>query len=141
MILDTLINNNIYFHHFTGQQTCFYPHLRIFLEFFRQRTQLDRLTSSNTGVNNGSCTILQNLLHQQLLWLARRHHILELIIEGVFTTIFGVTSGPEVTKSRIMWSPRHDSWSSPTYTSHNTQDSTSRKLVCSWRATYHQLEG
>ena len=59
-------------------------------------------TSSNTGVNNGSCTILQNLLHQQLLWLACRHHILELIIGGAFTTIFGVTSGPEVTTFKIL---------------------------------------
>ena len=59
-------------------------------------------TSSNTGVNNGSCTILQNLLYQQLLWLACRHHIMELIIGGAFTKIFGVTSGPEVTTFKIL---------------------------------------
>ena len=59
-------------------------------------------TSSNTGVNNGSCTILQNLLYQQRLWLACRHHIMELIIGGAFTKIFGVTSGPEVTTFKIL---------------------------------------
>ena len=36
------------------------------------------------------------------LWLACRHHILELIIGGAFTTIFGVTSGPEVTTFKIL---------------------------------------
>ena len=37
-------------------------------------------TSSNTGVNKGSCTLLQQLLLRQLLWLACRHHILGLVI-------------------------------------------------------------
>ena len=59
-------------------------------------------TSSNTGVSNGSCTILQNLLYQQLLWLACSHHIMELIIGGAFTKIFGVTSGPEVKTFKIL---------------------------------------
>ena len=32
-------------------------------------------TSSNTGINSGSCVLLQQLLNRQLLWLSCRHHI------------------------------------------------------------------
>ena len=122
----------INFHHSTGQQACSNPHPRReepdpWNSTYRKLHWKSRsgdgeglprqpswevadkiiacgfdTTSSNTGVNNGSCTILQNLLHQQLLWLAYRHHILELIIGGAFTTIFGVTSGPKVTTFKIL---------------------------------------
>ena len=47
-------------------------------------------TSSNTGVNKGCCVILQTLLNRQILWLACRHHIPELIIGAAFTTLFVV---------------------------------------------------
>ena len=33
--------------------------------------------SSNTGINSGSCVLLQQLLNRQLLWLSCRHHIPE----------------------------------------------------------------
>ena len=54
-------------------------------------------TSSNTGVHKGACTILQQLLGRQLLWLACRHHILELVVGAAFTQLFGDTKSPEVT--------------------------------------------
>ena len=54
-------------------------------------------TSSNTGVHRGACTLLQQLLDRQLLWLACRHHILELVIGAAFRSIFGDTKSPEVT--------------------------------------------
>ena len=41
-------------------------------------------TSSNTGKFAGACVILQQLLDRQILWLACRHHILELIIGAAF---------------------------------------------------------
>ena len=50
-------------------------------------------TSSNTGIRKGSCTILQQLLERQLLWLACRHHIPERIIAVSFITLFGETKG------------------------------------------------
>ena len=53
-------------------------------------------TSSNTGIHKGSCTILQQLLERQLLWLACRHHIPERIIAVSFITLFGETKGPDV---------------------------------------------
>ena len=52
-------------------------------------------TASNTGVHKGSCTILQDLLQRQLLWLACRHHILELVLRATFQELFGDTTGPE----------------------------------------------
>lgn len=53
-------------------------------------------TSSNTGVNKGACKVLQEVLDQQLLWMACRHHTLELILSSAFTELFGTTNGPEV---------------------------------------------
>ena len=53
-------------------------------------------TSFNTGIHKGSCTILQQLLERQLLWLACRHHIPERIIAVSFITLFGETKGPDV---------------------------------------------
>jgi hypothetical protein len=46
-------------------------------------------TSSNTGVHRGACTIL--------LWLACRHHVLELVVGAAFKELFGDTTAPEVT--------------------------------------------
>ena len=54
-------------------------------------------TSANTGVHKGSCVLLQNLLQRLLLWLACRHHVLELVLAAAFIELFGVTTGPEVT--------------------------------------------
>ena len=67
-------------------------------------------TSSNTGVNKGACTLLQvqQLLDRNLLWMACRHHILELVIGNTFTTLFGDTKSPEVT----LFKPLKTSWDS-----------------------------
>ena len=40
-------------------------------------------TVTNTGVNNGVCITLENHLGHQLLYLACRHHILELHVKHV----------------------------------------------------------
>ena len=63
-------------------------------------------TSSNTGVHKGCCVILQTLLAKQILWLACRHHIPELIIGAAFATLFGDTKSPEVTLFKVL----KDSW-------------------------------
>ena len=49
-------------------------------------------TSSNTGFHKGACTLLQQLLDRNLLWMACRHHILELVIGNTFTTLLGDTN-------------------------------------------------
>ena len=59
-------------------------------------------TSSNTGINRGACTILQQLLNKQLLWLACRHHVMELVLGAAFTELFGDTKLPEVTLFKVL---------------------------------------
>jgi len=52
-------------------------------------------TSSNTGRIAGAC-VLEQKLEKELLLLACRHHIMELIIGAVFKVCMGATSSPEV---------------------------------------------
>ena len=53
-------------------------------------------TSSNTGHISGTCTLIQQKLGRELLFLACRHHVLELLVGAVFKTCMVSTSGPEV---------------------------------------------
>ena len=59
-------------------------------------------TSSNTGVHRGACTILQQLLNRQILWMACRHHVLELIVGAAFKHLFGETTSPDVTLFKLL---------------------------------------
>ena len=46
-------------------------------------------TSSNTGINNGAAIILQcDHIQQNLLTLALRHHVMEIIVSDVRNLIF-----------------------------------------------------
>lgn len=51
-------------------------------------------TLSNTGGTNGACVLLEKKLERNLIYLACRHHVLELIIGAVFVMLFGETTGP-----------------------------------------------
>ncbi|KAK2720673.1 hypothetical protein QYM36_004529 [Artemia franciscana] len=53
-------------------------------------------TSSNTGRISGACVLLEQKLGKELLSLACRHHIMELVIGAVFQVCMGSTSSPEV---------------------------------------------
>jgi hypothetical protein len=53
-------------------------------------------TSSNTGHISGTCTTIQQKLGRELLFLACRHHVLELLVGAVFSTCMVSTSGPVV---------------------------------------------
>ena len=53
-------------------------------------------TSSNTGRMNGACVLIEQGLKVELLFLACRHHILELVVGAVFTTCLEVSASPEV---------------------------------------------
>ena len=59
-------------------------------------------TAANTGLYKGACTILQQLLRRQILWMACRHHILELVVRSTFKHLFGETNSPEVTLFNMM---------------------------------------
>ena len=51
-------------------------------------------TNSNTGRLAGACVLLEQKLDRELLSLACRHHILELVISAVFKICLGTTSSP-----------------------------------------------
>lgn len=52
--------------------------------------------SVNTGLKNGACVILEHKLEKELLWLACRHHILEIVLSKAFTLCFGPSSSPDI---------------------------------------------
>ena len=57
-------------------------------------------TASNTGRHAGACTLVELIergLDKNLIFLACRHHILELVVGAAFEkTAIGVSSGPEI---------------------------------------------
>jgi len=53
-------------------------------------------TAANTGQVNGACTLLQQKIEKDLLWLACRHHVHEVICGDVYKKLFGSSSGPNV---------------------------------------------
>ena len=52
-------------------------------------------TSSNTGIHTGAITVIQRAFDKRLLFLACRHHILEIISAAVFDLFFK-SSGPQI---------------------------------------------
>jgi hypothetical protein len=53
-------------------------------------------TSSNTGRLNGACTLFEQRLGRNVLHLACRHHIHEIMLEEAFSITMGPSSGPEI---------------------------------------------
>ncbi|ESN94365.1 hypothetical protein HELRODRAFT_164196 [Helobdella robusta] len=54
-------------------------------------------TASNSGKKNGACTLLQQKLGRNVLHIACRHHISEIILEHAFSACMSSnTSGPEI---------------------------------------------
>ena len=53
-------------------------------------------TASNTGVRGGACTYIQQRLERNLLHLACRHHIFEIMADKSFGACFGPSSGPDI---------------------------------------------
>lgn len=53
-------------------------------------------TAANTGKFTGACKLLEELLGRNLLWLACRHHMLEVLLSDAFNVCFGPSSGPEI---------------------------------------------
>ena len=52
-------------------------------------------TAVNTCHFRGTCVLLEQLFKKDLLYLACRHHILEVILKAVFDCKIGSTTGPE----------------------------------------------
>lgn len=52
-------------------------------------------TASNSGIHKGAATLLEQRLGKKLLYLACRHHVLELAVGAVWKLLFGKTLGPD----------------------------------------------
>ena len=65
-------------------------------------------TASNTGPKNGACVLLEELLQKDLVSLACRHHIMEMLVSKVFAAVMEkATSGPDIE----LFKKFRDSWS------------------------------
>jgi len=54
-------------------------------------------TASNTDRLNGACYLLEQKLDRNILYLACRHHVYEIVLQGVFTKVKLATStGPDI---------------------------------------------
>jgi hypothetical protein len=53
-------------------------------------------TASNTGRLKGACVLLEKKLGRSLIYLPCRHHIMEVILTGVFNTLYEPSSGPNI---------------------------------------------
>lgn len=49
-----------------------------------------------SGPYKGAAVLIQILLDKDLLWLACRHHVLEITLAGVYFCIMGPSHGPEI---------------------------------------------
>lgn len=65
-------------------------------------------TSVNTGLSRGACVLLEQKLGKEMLWLACRHHIFEIMLEAVVVKSLGVSSGPDI----LLFKRFKTSWSS-----------------------------
>jgi len=53
-------------------------------------------TASNTGRLKGACTILEQLIGRNLLWMACRHHMFEVLLSDAFGVCLGPSTGPDI---------------------------------------------
>lgn len=53
-------------------------------------------TASNTGKFKGACNILEKRIGRDILFLGCRHHMLEIVLAGVFEEEMGRSTGPEI---------------------------------------------
>ena len=51
-------------------------------------------TASNTGINTSACTLFEKALGREIVWVACRHHIMEVILSSVFKAVLENTTGP-----------------------------------------------
>lgn len=80
-------------------------------------------TSTNTGIGQGACVLLNDLLDRKLINLACRHHIYELVLKSVFEVKYGPTSGPET----LIFNRFAKQW--PTFKQHQFQHGLEDQIV------------
>jgi hypothetical protein len=64
-------------------------------------------TACNTGRLNGACMLLEKALGRNLLWLACRHHMFEVLLSDAFSVCFGPSAGPDI----ALFKRFRDNWS------------------------------
>ena len=52
-------------------------------------------TASNTGIHSGACANIQRQLNKNLFHFTSRHHIMEIMVGGVFSSCYESTSAPD----------------------------------------------
>lgn len=50
----------------------------------------------NTGLSKRACALLEQKMNKEMLWLACRHHIFEIMLQEVVVKSLGVSSGPNI---------------------------------------------
>jgi hypothetical protein len=65
-------------------------------------------TSSNTGHKAGACTLIESILGRELLNLACRHHVMEIVAEKVFAVCGIPSTGPTI----LLFKRFKDNWKS-----------------------------
>lgn len=53
-------------------------------------------TAVNTGLRAGACILLEQKMEKDALWMACRHHIMEILLEAIVVQALGPSSGPEI---------------------------------------------
>jgi hypothetical protein len=53
-------------------------------------------TACNTGMHKGACVKIEECLGSELVWVACRHHVMEIVLCDVFFAVFGSSQGPEI---------------------------------------------
>jgi hypothetical protein len=76
-------------------------------------------TAANTGLRNGACTLLEQKMGRDMLWLPCRHHILEIVLEAVVTHSLGQSQAPEI----LLFKRLKKTWNSIDATEYQTSSS------------------
>ena len=63
-------------------------------------------TASNTGRQNGACTLLEIAYDRDLVWLACRHYMFIVLLADVFKVCLGPFTGPEI----LLFKRFRDNW-------------------------------
>jgi hypothetical protein len=64
-------------------------------------------TACNTGRINGACTFIEEGIGRNLLWMACRHHMFEVLLSDAFGVCLGPSTGPDI----LFFKRFRDNWS------------------------------
>lgn len=84
--------------HGTGEETsnAVIHQLKEWVMIDRVKAMCFDTTASNTGCHAGACSLIEKKLDKDLLFLACRHLVHEIILADVFKHAVGASSGPEI---------------------------------------------